>query len=473
MNETNETGNKALWSKALDIIRDNVSEANFNTWFQPIIPVSWEEKRHILKLQIPSMFFQEFIEEHYADLLKNTLVRVYGNDVHLKFLAVMVQKSGSRNGAPVTMITDKGDAYAKPQNSNEALPTFDPFIIHKSTVDSHLNANYTMTNFVEGPCNKLAKSAGEAIAKNPGNNPFNPLFIHGASGMGKTHLENAIGQKILELHPDKNVVYVDALKFQTQYMDAVKNNNQTDFLNFYQALDVLVIDDIQEFMGKTGTQNTFFHIFNSLHQAKKQLVLACDRSPKLLQGMDQRMLSRFKWGLTVELEAPDLATRIAILKNKVEKDELNISDDIIEYIAENVQGTVRDIEGVVNSLLAHSTLTDATIDMELARQVVGQSIETEEKNISIGDIQQAVCEYYNLEIEDIQTQSRKREVVQARQVAMYLARKYTKNSLASIGAQIGNRNHATVLHACKTVEDLIDIDKNIKKSIDAIETRIK
>lgn len=472
MNETNDiTCNEKLWDKCLSIIKDNLPEDKFNVWFKPIKPLSWDETSHVLKIQVPSMFFQEFLDEHFAELLKMTLTKVYGNNVQLKYAAVMVQPN--KNEQPITMSVDTGKKYTETTKPNNEAPQFDPFAIRKSTVDSQLNKSYTMDNFIEGSCNKLAKSAGEAIAHKPGNTPFNPLFIHGASGMGKTHLENAIGQMIQEEHPDKNVIYVDALKFQTQYMDATKNNKLTDFLNFYQMLDVLIIDDIQEFIGKPGTQNTFFHIFNSLHQAGKQLILACDRSPKLLQGMEQRMLTRFKWGLTVELEAPDLETRKAILKNKVEKDELSIPEDVIEFVASNVTGTVRDLEGVVNSLLAHATLTDAEINMDLARSVVGQSMNIEERKLSINDIQQVVCDYYNLEPDEIQTQSRKREVVQARQVAMYLARKYTKSSLSSIGAQIGNRNHATVLHACKTVEDLMEMDKTIRQSVDTIENQLK
>ena len=472
MNDAADIECQNLWNKCLDIIRDNVTPPNFKTWFEPVKPVSWNPESHLLKIQVPSMFFQEFLEAHFADLLRSTLTRVYGNGVRLTFLAVVVQNPVGAE--PITIATNTGENYTNGKNkTDDKMSVFDPFAVRKSTVDSQLNPMYRMDNFIEGSCNKLAKSAGEAIAHKPGNTPFNPLFIYGASGMGKTHLENAIGQKILDEHPDKNVIYVDALKFQTQFQESVKNNNQVDFLNFYQNLDVLIIDDIQELMGKTGTQNTFFHIFNSLHQAGKQLILACDRSPKLLQGMDQRMLSRFKWGLTVELEAPDYETRKTILKNKIEKDALSIPDDVVEYVAKNVSGTVRDLEGVMNSLLAHATLTDASIDMELARNVVGQSVNVEEKTISVNDIQKAVCDYYNLEIEEIQTSSRKREVVQARQVAMYLARKHTKNSLASIGAQIGNRNHATVLHACKTVEDLIDIDKAIRQSIDNIENLLK
>ena len=463
MNEqTNEnTEYKNLWNKCLEIFKDNVTEVVYQTWFSPIIPLSWSNEEHTLRIQVPTTFFQEMLDAQYSQLLYATLTRVFGKGVKLKYVCIVstANKTGEKesHAEDAVVVTQK-------------VP--DPFMKQKrSKVDSHLNANYTFDNFIEGTCNKVAKSAGEAIAHNPGTT-FNPLFIYGGAGVGKTHLENAIGKKIEEEHPEKNIVYVDALMFQTQYQDAVKNNNQTDFLNFYQMLDVLIIDDIQEFMGKTGTQNTFFHIFNALHLAGKQLIFASDRAPKLLQGLDQRLLSRFKWGLSIEIEEPDFETRKAILRSKIEANELQIPDDVVEYVAETVRGNVRDLEGIVNALLAYATLGDASINLELAKNVVGQSINIEEKSINIKDIQKAVCDYYSLEVNDIQTNSRKHEVVQARQVAMFLARKHTKKSLQYIGAQIGNRDHATVLHACKTVENLLDIDKGMQKSINYIESHL-
>ena len=343
----------------------------------------------------------------------------------------------------------------------------------ETSLNPQLNRNYTMDCFVEGKSNKLAKSAGLAIAKAPGETPFNPLFIYGGSGLGKTHLANAIGNTILEKYPNKRIIYVDALRFQNQYQDACRNNRTVDFMQFYQSLDVLIVDDIQEMEGKEKTVNTFFHIFNHLHQTGKQLILAADRSPKEIKQMDERMLSRFLWGLSAEISKPDEEMRKAILKHKVDRNALEISDEVIDYIARNTNGNIRELEGIVNSLLARATLTDANIDLALAEEVVGKNDVTAEKTVDLSEIKEAVCEYYNLELKDIQTKSRKREVAQARQVAMYLARKYTKKSLSVIGSEIGNRDHATVLHACKTVENLIETDKTIRQSLDTIESKLK
>jgi chromosomal replication initiator protein len=450
-----------IWDQCLAIIKDIVPDAAYNTWFQPIIPQKLEE--NTITIQVPSMFFYEYLEEKYFDLLKMTLTRVIGKGAKLKYTVLM------ENTAKTTVDYEGGRTV---QSAKEIR--FDPFsVTNHQKIDSQLNSNYTFDTFIEGICNKLARSAGLAIAKEPGKTVFNPIFIYGGSGLGKTHLVHAIGLKVKELHPDKNVLYVNANKFQIQYTDAVRNNTANDFLNFYQMMDVLIIDDIQDFAGKTGTQNTFFHIFNHLHQSGKQLILTSDRSPKLLQGLEQRILSRFKWGLHAELEVPDFETRKSILRNKVKADGLIIPEGVVDYIAETVKDNVRELEGIMISLLAQSTLTNVDIDMELARKVVSKSINIAEKTISITSIQEAVCEYYNLNIKDIQTKSRKREIVQARQIAMYLARKYTKNSLSSIGEQIGNRDHATVLHACKTIDDLLYIDKSMRQSIDVIENSLK
>ncbi len=451
-----------LWSTCLDIIKDIVPEAAFNTWFQPITPQKWEN--NTITIQVPSMFFYEYLEEKYFDLLKATLTRVMGKGTKLKY-TVLVENTGK-----TTVNYDGGRAM----QASATNVRFDPFSVqNRQKIDSQLNANYTFDSFIEGPCNQLARSAGQAVAKDPGKTAFNPVFIYGGSGLGKTHLAHAIGLMTEELHPEKNVLYVNANKFQIQYTDAVRNNTANDFLNFYQMIDVLIIDDIQDFAGKTGTQNTFFHIFNHLHQSGKQLVLTSDRSPKLLQGLDQRILSRFKWGLHAELETPGFETRKAILRNKVKADGLVIPENVVNYVAEAVKENVRELEGVIISLLAQSTLTKAEINIELAQKVISKSVNIDEKTINIVSIQEAVCGYYNLNIKDIQTKSRKREVVQARQIAMYLARKYTKNSLSLIGEQIGNRDHATVLHACKTITDLLDIDKGMRQSLDAIENSLK
>ncbi|MFA6779663.1 MAG: chromosomal replication initiator protein DnaA [Paludibacteraceae bacterium] len=452
---------KNMWNKCLDIIKDIVPDAAYSTWFSTIVPLKYED--NTLHIKVPSVFFYEYIEEHYCDLLKKTLTRVFGTGTKLRY-TVLVENTED------TTVDLGGGRVSQPSS----MPNrFDPFSVKThEKIDSQLNPNYTFDSFIEGQCNKLARSAGQAIARQPGGT-FNPMFIFGGSGLGKTHLVHAIGLMAEEMHPDKNILYVTASKFQTQFTEATLSNKTNDFLNFYQMIDILIVDDIQDFAGKTATQNTFFQIFNHLHQSGKQLVLTSDRSPKLLQGLEQRMLSRFKWGLHAELEMPNFDTRKEILLRKVADDGLVIPEDVIDYIAETVTESVRAIEGVIISLLAQSTLTNAEINLDLAKRVVGSTVNITEKNITISTIQQAVCSHYNLDISEIQTKSRKREVVQARQIAMYLARKYTKNSLSSIGEQIGNRDHATVLHACKTVTDLIDIDKGVRQSLDMIESSLK
>lgn len=464
MNQENKevTSNKEakeIWAQCLCIIRDNLPEGVFSTWFSPIEPYKFEGKT--LTIKVPSPFYYEYIEEHFFDLLKHTLVRVIGQEAKLVYSVLMVNKDNT--------VTNHIGGRIKTQS-----PTigFNPFVKAHQKIASQLNSSYTMDSFVEGHCNILARAAGISIAQKPGGT-YNPMFIYGGSGMGKTHLVHAIGLMAEELHPDKNILYVTASKFQSQYQEASLNNKVPDFLNFYQMIDILIVDDIQDLAGKTGTQNTFFHIFNHLHQNGKQLILTSDRPPKLLQGLDQRVLGRFKWGLFAELDMPDYETRRAIICSKIAQDGLVIPEDVIDYIAENVTESVRAIEGVIISLLAQSTLTNADININLVKRVVSSTVNIVEKAITISSIQKAVCTHYNLDPNDIQTKSRKREVVQARQIAMYLARKYTKNSLTTIGEQIGNRDHATVLHACKMVTDLIEIDKSLRQSLDAIEGSLK
>jgi chromosomal replication initiator protein len=453
-----------LWDRCLSVIKDNINESSFNTWFLPIVPIQYENK--IFVLQVPSQFFVEYIEEKYIDLLRMTLHRIVGVDTGLEYRVLIDKTSGKGTQIPSekqdNIPVKKVSSFSNPYKTQQ-LPELDP----------QLNPSYNFNNLIEGASNKLARTAGISISNDPGKTSFNPLFMYGQSGVGKTHLANAIGVMTKQLHPEKRVLYVSANTFQIQYTDAVRNNTTNDFLNFYQTIDVLIVDDIQEFAGKTGTQNTFFHIFNHLQRTGKQLVLTSDRSPIVMVGLEQRLLTRFKWGLSAEIEKPDFELRKSILNHKIYRDGLEIDEEVVDFIAEHVVDNVRDLEGVLISLLAHSTLTDAPIDVKLAEKIISRIVTIRPKITTVEKIRDFVCDYFALSVDQISTKSRKREVVQARQIAMYLSKQHTKNSLSSIGNIIGNRDHATVLHACKTVSDLMEIDKNFRMSVREIEEKIK
>lgn len=457
-----------LWGSCLNIIKDNINEASFNTWFAPIVPIKFENK--IFVLQVPSQFFVEYIEEKYIDLLRMTLTRVAGNGTKLEYRVLIDKNTGKGTQIPSTA-EQKPRQFGNHTVTNTIVSPYQTLQLPE--IDPQLRPSYNFDSLIEGKSNKLARTAGVSIANNPGKTIFNPLFVYGKSGVGKTHLINAIGVMTKQLYPEKRGLYVSANTFQIQYTDAVRSNTQNDFLNFYQTIDVLLMDDIQEFSGKTGTQNTFFHIFNHLHQSGKQLVLTSDRSPLEMVGMEQRLLTRFKWGLSAEIEKPDFELKKSILNNKIYRDGLEIPENVVDYIAENVTDNIRDLEGVLISLLAHSTLANIPIDIKLAEKVIGRIVNITPKVMTVEHIRDTVCEFYNLSVDAISTRSRKLEVVQARQIAMYFSKMLTKNSLSSIGLHIGKRDHATVLHACKKVEDLIETDKHFRKDVEMIEERLR
>jgi chromosomal replication initiator protein len=455
-----------LWNRCLSVIKDNISEASFNTWFAPIVSLKYEN--NVFVLQVPSQFFVEYIEEKYIDLLRMTLYREVGVGTRLEY-RVLIDKSSGK-GTQIPSNAEQGRPKMGATTSNYISPYHKPQL---PEIDPQLNPAYNFNNLIDGKGNKLARTAGISIGNEPGKNIFNPLFIYGQSGVGKTHLANAIGVMVKQLHPEKRVLYVPANTFQIQYTDSVRSNSQNDFLNFYQTIDVLIIDDIHEFAGKTGTQNTFFHIFNHLHQSGKQLILTSDKSPVVMVGLEQRLLTRFKWGLSAEIEKPDFDLRKSILENKIYRDGLEISDEVVGFIAEHVTDSVRDLEGVLVSLMAHSTLANMPIDIALAERVISRIVNITKKVNTVEKIRDVVCEYFSLSVDAISTKSRKREVVQARQIAMYLSKQMTKSSLSSIGFTIGQRDHATVLHACKIVNDLMDSDKNFRSSVREIEEKLK
>ena len=457
-----------LWSRCLSVIRDNVPETIFKTWFEPIVPLIYQNKA--LTIGVPTQFFYEILEEKYADLLRVALNKEIGEGTQLVY-RVLIDKTndqtidlvGTNRSRVLPPSTDIKDANKAPNPMKAPTP---------QDLDPQLNPNYNFENFIKGSSNEFSRTVGETVAKNPART-FNPLFLYGPSGVGKTHLTNAIGTRIKELYPEKRVLYVSAHLFQVQYTDSIRTNHFNDFISFYQTIDVLIIDDIQEFAGVTKTQNTFFHLFNHLHQKGKQLILTSDRAPIMLQGMEDRLLTRFKWGLVAELEKPDTELRRNILRNKIRKDGLNIPESVVNYIAENVNESVRELEGIINSLLAQSILFKREIDMDLAERIIRKAVRIENKPITIDNIISKVCAHYDLDESVIHTKSRKREIVQIRQIAMYLAKKHTEISASKIGMLIGNRDHATVLHACKTVKDLIEINKSFKSDIEEIEAALK
>lgn len=467
---------EAVWKKCLQIIKDNVSTQSFKTWFEPIKPVKLEEK--ILTIEVPSQFFYEWLEEHYITLLRKIIRNQLGNDGRLEYSIVM--ENAVADSKPYT-VKIPARANSDIRNSPVTMPVSvdktirNPFVIpglKKVNVESQLNPNYSFETFIEGDCNRLARSAGYAVASKPGGTSFNPLLLYGGVGMGKTHLAHAIGIEIKNQHPGKTILYVSSEKFTHQFIDAVKNNAQNDFIHFYQMIDVLILDDIQFFAGKEKTQDVFFHVFNHLHQTGKQLILTSDKAPVDIQGMEQRLLSRFKWGLAADLQMPDLETRIAILHKKMYVDGIELPKDIVEYIAYSITSNVRELEGALISILAQSSLNKKSVTLELAKQMIDKFVKNTNHEVSIDYIQKVVCDYFDLPIEMLKSKTRKRQVVQARQIAMYFAKSMTKSSLSNIGAHCGGKDHATVLHACRTVNNLIETDKKFKASVQELQKKI-
>ena len=460
-----ESKHVTLWADCLNIVKDNVSENAFNTWFQPIVPLKYDGKD--FTIQVPSQFFYEYLEEKYADLIHASLTRVIGKKAVLNYRVIV---DTTNNGSGHTTLQSEHSNTSKPIAVQKNLNKAPSSIVgpKNSEWNANLNNRHSFDNFFEGSSNKLARTVGLAVADNPGKT-FNPLFIHGGSGVGKTHLCHAIGSQIQEKFPEKKVLYISSHLFQVQFTDATRNNTSNDFINFYQGVDVLIIDDIQELAGKEKTQNTYFHIFNHLHLLGKQIILTSDKAPVELQGLEERLISRLKWGMTAELTKPDIELRKKILTNKIKHDGLNISDEIISFIAENVTEHVRDLEGIITSLVAYSLVYNREVDIELATRVISQTVKMEKKQITLEKIQNIVSEYYKIDLDTIHSKSRKREIVQARQVTMFLSKKYTDHSYSHIGNLVGKRDHATVLHACRTVQDGLDIDKLFRMQMKDIE----
>jgi chromosomal replication initiator protein len=469
---------KQIWQSCLRIIRDNLAHEHlFKTWFEPIKPYSLED--NVLTLQVPSHFFCEYLEEHYLDLLTKTIKREISPNALLQY-TILVDTSDKDNPISTTLPSASGKIikHNKPVStplninignldSGALNPMFIPGI-KKITIPSNLNENYSFENFVEGECNRLVRSAGYAIAKNPGKTSFNPLFIYSSVGLGKTHIANAIGLETKKNFPNSTVLYVTAEQFMQQFTDASLRNERNQFLLFYQMVDVLIVDDIQFFIGRKSTEEVFFNIFNNLHNNRKQIIVTSDCPPSELHLTD-RVVSRLKWGLNAELTIPDVQTRIAIIRQMLKLDGVTMEEDVIEHMAYQINTNLRDLRGALISLMAQSSLNNKDITIELARQIIDSIVKSVRRELTIEFIQKTVCDYFHLEIEKIFTTSRKSEIAKARQVSMYFSRKFTKHSLSAIGAKCGNKDHSTVLHACKQIENYYTTDKKFRYSIDELD----
>jgi chromosomal replication initiator protein len=456
-----------IWNNCLAIIKDIVEWQHFKTWFEPIKPVGLKE--NVLTIQVPSQFFYEYIEEHYINLLAKTLKRELGKDARLEY-RIMVD-SGNGKSKPLTMDVS-GQTFKSYANNHVKNPFVIPGL-KKMQIDSQLNPIYTFDAFVEGDCNRVARRAGKTVAEKPGGTSFNPLVVYGGVGLGKTHLVQAIGNEVKRLHPNKVVLYVSSEKFINQFQDHSRNNAINDFIHFYQLIDVLILDDVQFFNRAEKTQDAFFAIFNHLHQSGKQLILSSDKPPKDLEGLQERLLSRFRWGLSADLQVPDYETRIEILEKKMKNNGLDLPKDVVKYIAYNIQNNVRELEGALISLLAQSSLNKREIDLDLAKKVLRNFIKTSSKEITIDTIQKMVCEFFDLPYDRLLQKTRKREIVQARQITMYLAKIFTKNSLKTIGEHFGGRDHTTVIHSCQTVKDLMDTDNMFRESVMELQQKVQ
>ena len=460
----------AQWDRALALSKGNVSEQQYNTWFKPIIFESFDEATKTLLVQVPSPFVYEYLEENYVDLLSKVLRHVFCDGIRLTYRVVTDKEHKLTQDIQAEPV-EKGEFMQPTTSANQSPTVLDAAV--PQAIDSQLNPHQTFGNFIEGASNKLPRAVGLSIAEHPNTSQFNPMFIYGPSGCGKTHLINAIGMQIKKIYPAKRVLYVSARLFQVQYTDSVRQNTVNDFINFYQTIDVLIVDDIQEWIGADRTQQTFFHIFDHLFRNGKRIILASDRPPVDLKGMPERLLTRFACGLIAELEKPDVQLCMAILNNKIKRDGLQIPEEVVQFIAETANGSVRDLEGVINSLLAYSVVYNSRIDMRLAERVVKRAVNIDDKPLTIDDILEKVCNHFNVSVSGVNGKSRKRELVIARQVSMYLAQKYTKMPASRIGKLVGGRDHSTVIHSCSQIEQRMKIEKGFAEEVNSIENSFK
>ena len=467
-----DNSHKALWDNCLQLIKANVTEQQYKTWFAPIVFESYSETEQTLLVQLPSRYVFEYLEQHYVSLLSKVLARVFGANVRLSYRIVEVR--GSHHDVVTEVESEGPSAIEEPQPSarvNKSPSVLDAAMPQQ--LNPQLDPKKTFQNYIEGDSNKLPRTVGLSIAEHPGKTTFNPFFIYGPSGCGKTHLINAIGVRCKETYHQKRVLYVSARLFQVQFTDSVCHNMTNDFINFYQSIDVLIVDDIQEWMNSPKTLDTFFHIFNHLFRCGKQIILASDRPPVDLEGMKDRLLTRFACGLIAELEKPNVQLCVDILNAKCRRDGLKIPAEVIQFIAETANGSVRDLEGVVNSLMAYSIVYNSNIDMRLAERIIKRAVKIDNHPLTIDEIMEKVCNHYGVSQQSAFGKSRKRNYVQVRQVSMYLAQKHTKMPASRIGQLIGGRDHSTVIHSCNTIEQRLKVDKAFLDEISSIENSFK
>ena len=467
-----DNSHKALWDNCLQLIRANVTEQQYKTWFAPIVFESYSETEQTLLVQLPSRYVFEYLEQYYVSLLSKVLARVFGANVRLSYRIVEVR--GSHHDVVTEVESEGPSAIEEPQPSarvNKSPSVLDAAMPQQ--LNPQLDPKKTFQNYIEGDSNKLPRTVGLSIAEHPGKTTFDPFFIYGPSGCGKTHLINAIGVRCKETYHQKRVLYVSARLFQVQFTDSVRHNTTNDFINFYQSIDVLIVDDIQEWMNSPKTLDTFFHIFNHLFRCGKQIILASDRPPVDLEGMKDRLLTRFACGLIAELEKPNVQLCVDILNAKCRRDGLKIPAEVIRFIAETANGSVRDLEGVVNSLMAYSIVYNSNIDMRLAERIIKRAVKIDNHPLTIDEIMEKVCNHYGVSQQSAFGKSRKHNYVQVRQVSMYLAQKHTKMPASRIGQLIGGRDHSTVIHSCNTIEQRLKVDKAFLDEISSIENSFK
>lgn len=466
-----QIGVNELWNKCLIIIKEDISEHNFNTWFTPIVPLKF--LNNTLTLQVPSQFFYEWLEENYVFIFRKAIDLVIGKNGMLEY-SVVIDK-GDRKNPPITFnlptnhsnqnsFSTYNDKFSTNHNATSKNP-FQFKDLDSLELDSYLIPKYTFDKFIEGDCNRLGRAAGMAVSNKPGLTSFNPLMIYGGVGLGKTHLIQAIGNQIKDQFPEKFVLYVSTEKFTNQFVNAIRNNSIETFTNFYLQVDVLIIDDVQFLSGKEKTQETFFNIFNHLHQSGKQIILSSDRAPRDLAGMEDRLLSRFKWGLTADLQQPDFETRIAIIQKKLQDDGIQINIDVLEYLANSIQTNVRELEGVIISLMAQASLTRKEIDIELAKTTLKSIVNDQEKELSVDNILDVITLHFDVDLQTLQGKCRKKENVFPRQVAMYMLKELTNLPLKSIGYHFGGRDHSTVIHAVQSISEAMEKDKSVEKTV--------